>query len=101
MLCVCVRMRVKIVVIYSCCCELICRLQEDTHPVLSTYQLSTARTATPIPPGTEREEENFKRHHVEFGRTRVEEYNWNYLDQHICGYSDFEVLGEVRKMEFN
>ena len=28
-------------------------------------------------------------------RTKVQEYNWNYLDQHVCGYSDFEILGEV------
>ena len=32
-----------------------------------------------------------------FHHTRVEDYNWNYLDQHICGHSDFEELGEVRE----
>ena len=31
-----------------------------------------------------------------FCHMRVEDYNWNYLDQHICGHSDFEELGEVR-----
>ena len=30
-----------------------------------------------------------------FCHMRVEDYNWNYLDQHICGHSDFEELGEV------
>ena len=38
----------------------------------------------------------FEPSQAEFRHTRVEEYNWNYLDQHVCGYSDFEVLGEVR-----
>jgi len=30
-----------------------------------------------------------------FSYKRTEDYNWNYLDQHVCGYSDFEVLQEV------
>ena len=32
---------------------------------------------------------------MEFCRAKVEDYNWNYLDQHVCGYPDFEMLGEV------
>lgn len=34
---------------------------------------------------------------AEFCHTHTEDYNWNYLDQHICGYPDFEELGEVTK----
>jgi len=34
--------------------------------------------------------------HTDFCHTKVEEYNWNYLDQHVCGYPDFEMLREVK-----
>ena len=81
----------------------ICRLREDTDPVSSTYQLSTAMggATTPTTSGndTHSEGEGFTTCHTKFGFTGVEEYNWNYLDQHICGYSDFEELGEVRNIE--
>ena len=33
-----------------------------------------------------------------FHHMRVEDYNWNYLDQHVCGHSDFEELGEVSSL---
>ena len=39
--------------------------------------------------------EEFERCTSEFSPTRVDEYNWNYLDQHVCGYPDFEELAEV------
>lgn len=26
---------------------------------------------------------------------KMESYNWNYLDQHVCGHSDFEQYQEV------
>ena len=41
------------------------------------------------------EQEGFIPAMTEFRHTKVEEYNWNYLDQHVCGYSDFEELREV------
>ncbi len=40
-------------------------------------------------------QDGFESSQAEFRHRRVEEYNWNYLDQHVCGYPDFEVLGEV------
>ena len=33
-----------------------------------------------------------------FHHMRVEDYNWNYLDQHVCGHSDFEELGEASSL---
>lgn len=55
-----------------------------TQPISCTYQLSTTM------------ESKFTDQKVEFSHTHTAEYNWNYLDQHICGYPDFEELGEVR-----
>lgn len=31
--------------------------------------------------------------------SRKEDYNWNYLDQHVCGHSEFEVLQEVSECD--
>ena len=33
-----------------------------------------------------------------FKYNRMEDYNWNYLDQHVCGYPEFEVLQEVSQL---
>ncbi len=61
------------------------RSREVTLPISYTYQVSTAT-------GSE-----FMTQQAEFCHTHTEDYNWNYLDQHICGYPDFEELGEVTK----
>ena len=31
----------------------------------------------------------------EFDHEKMEYYNWNYLDQHIMGYDDFDMLSDV------
>ena len=31
------------------------------------------------------------------GHQRPEGYNWNYLDQHVCGHDEFEIYQEVNK----
>lgn len=35
--------------------------------------------------------------YTEFVATRTADYNWNYLDQHVCGYQDFEQLQESQR----
>ena len=37
----------------------------------------------------------FVKQEAKFRYYRAEEYNWNYLDQHVLGFSEFEVLQEV------
>lgn len=37
----------------------------------------------------------FCKSEAKFRYYRVEEYNWNYLDQHVLGYTDFEELQEA------
>ena len=62
-----------------------------TNKVSYSYQLCSL-TSEPTALGA-----GFQSMSTAFRHTRVEDYNWNYLDQHICGHSDFEELGEVRK----
>ncbi|KAL5478011.1 hypothetical protein EMCRGX_G024886 [Ephydatia muelleri] len=35
--------------------------------------------------------------YTDFVATRTADYNWNYLDQHVCGYQDFEQLQESQR----
>ena len=69
-----------------------------SNPISTTYQLSTSVTEPTSGEGGGQGSEFIARQ-TEFSQSQVEDYNWNYLDQHICGYSDFEELGEVRKNE--
>ena len=66
-----------------------------TNKVSYSYQLCSL-TSEPTALGTGFQPMSMALHH-----TRVEDYNWNYLDQHICGHSDFEELGEVRRGYLN
>lgn len=66
-----------------------------TNKVSYSYQLCSL-TSDPTMLGA-----GFQLMSTAFHHTRVEDYNWNYLDQHICGHSDFEELGEVRKEKMN
>ena len=59
------------------------RSQPESVPWPYAYQLSCAG------------DEAFQLASCQFAITGSEEYNWNFLDQHICGYPDFEELGEV------
>ena len=52
--------------------------------------LGAGSTPTPAP-----ENGVFCKSEAKFKYYRVEEYNWNYLDQHVLGYGDFEELQEA------
>ena len=65
------------------------RGHQATNKVSYSYQLCSL-TSEPKALGA-----GFQSISTAFRHTRVEDYNWNYLDQHICGHSDFEELGEV------
>ena len=67
------------------------RGHQATNKVSYSYQLCSL-TSEPTALGA-----GFQSMSTAFRHTRVEDYNWNYLDQHICGHSDFEELGEVSK----
>ena len=42
----------------------------------------------------------FNKASAKFEYYRMEDYNWNYLDQHVCGHSEFEILQEVLQYYF-
>lgn len=42
----------------------------------------------------------FRKSESKFKYYRVEDYNWNYLDQHVLGFSDFEELQEVSTHQY-
>ncbi len=70
-------------------------------PYSYTYQLCGAGLASdhipssPSSPSRADQEGAFTKTEARFEYYRVEEYNWNYLDQHILGFSEFEELQEV------
>ena len=68
------------------------RGHNSTNAVSYCYQLCSLTSDPTLGAG-------FQPMSMVFHHTRVEDYNWNYLDQHICGHSDFEELGEVRDGE--
>ena len=64
------------------------------HPFEYSYQLCGVGSDpghTPL----DSEELPFAKQDTKFKYYRAEEYNWNYLDQHVLGFSEFEELQEV------
>ena len=68
------------------------------NPFSYAYQLCGAGLVSDHAPSSSAVEEEavFSKTEAAFGYYRVEEYNWNYLDQHVLGFSEFEELQEVR-----
>ena len=60
-----------------------CRSPLESQPWLYSYQLSSACNDV-----------EFQTVTSQFNIIN-DDYNWNFLDNHICGHSDFEELGEV------
>lgn len=80
------------------------------HPFSYTYQLCGAGSApshTPSQDGSapghspDSEERLFCKRDAKFEYYRAEEYNWNYLDQHVMGFSEFDELQEVHNYVSN
>ena len=69
-------------IIYFSCPSCPPRSPLESHPCLYAYQLSSVQ------------DEQLQAASSQFTVTS-DEYNWNFLDHHVCGYSDFEELGEV------
>ena len=63
-------------------------------PFAYTYQLCGAGPSLASHAHHE-EESMFRKVETVFEYYKAEDYNWNYLDQHVLGFSDFESLQEV------
>lgn len=64
------------------------------HPKPFTYSYQLCGVGL-SPDHTSNEDSVLRRSETKFEYYRAEEYNWNYLDQHVLGFSDFEELQEV------
>lgn len=64
------------------------------HPKPFVYSYQLCGVGSP-PDHTPSEEPAFCKSEAKFDYYRAEDYNWNYLDQHVLGFSDFEQLQEV------
>ena len=73
------------------------KVQFQPKPYHYAYQLCGV---WPSSPGRTPDQELFCKSEVKFEYKRVEDYNWNFLDQHVCGHSDFEVPQEVQQLVF-
>lgn len=66
------------------------------HPKLYSYAYHLCGVGSPGFGHTHRLETVFSRVQAKIEYNRVEDYNWNYLDQHVCGHPEFELLQEVK-----
>lgn len=77
------------------------KVQYNPRPFEYSYNLYKSWPMLQLSPTPTQGEPPLLGMHVTFSYKRTEHYNWNYLDHHVCGHSDFEVLQEVRLMDSN